>query len=115
MFGIVNPTDKFSGEAYAGLVAEQGDQPAVVPADKPFGGALIDNPGAGETASETAPAATGAFTTSVDEPGNDNVPTAAGDIPGSIETAEGEEGAGPVMTVPLPGFVVAAGLALMLA
>lgn len=115
MFGIVNPTDKFSGEAYSGLVAQVGDKPAGEPADKPFGGALIDNPGAGETASETAPAATGAFTTSVDEPGSDVVPTAADDVPGSIETAEEEDGAGAMVHVPLALIAAAAGLALMLA
>ena len=114
MFGIVNPTDKFSGEAYAGLVAQLGDKPAGEPASKPFDGALIDNPGVGETASETAPAATGAFTTSVDEPGDDNVPTAAGDASGSIETAE-EEGAGAVVGAPLAAFVAAAVMALVLA
>lgn len=114
MFGIINPTDKFSGEAYAGLVSAAGDKPAGEPASKPFGGALVENSGEGETASETAPAATGAFTTSVDEPGNDEaVPTAA-DVPGSIETAE-EEGAGALMAAPLVGCVVAAGLTLVLA
>lgn len=115
MFGIVNPTAKYSGEAYAALVAEAGDKPAVDPASKPFGGALIDNPGDGDTASQTAPVATGAFTTSVDEPG-DAVPTAADSIPGSIETAQGEdEGSGALVSVPVAGFAAAMGVALLLA
>lgn len=115
MFGIINPTDKFSGEAYAGLVSQLGDKSATEPSRKPFGGALIDNPGTGETASETAPAATGAFTTSVNEPGDDGVPTAADDVPGSIETAEeGDEVSGTAAGPRLTTLVAAAGLALAL-
>lgn len=112
MFGIVNPTDKLSGEAYAALAADLGDKPAVAPR-APFGGALIDNPGADETADETAPpAATGAFTTSVDEPGAD-VPTAADDVPGSIETAE--EGSGAVVAgAPVAGLAAVVGVAMFL-
>lgn len=107
MFGIVNPTRKFSGNTYAGLAAGLEDKTAVEPSRGPFGGALIGNPDAELNGSGTAPA-TGAFTTSTGRP------TSVDTIPGSIETDDDEDG-GAMVGAPVVGIVAALGVALLLA
>lgn len=109
MFGIVSPTRKFSGNAYAALASSLEDKTAAEPNRGPFGGALIDNPDAELDGSGTAPA-TGAFTT------NTGRPTSVDTIPGSIETVEDdEEDGGAIVGAPIVGLMAAFGVALLLA
>lgn len=107
MFGIVNPTRKLSGNAYAALAAGLEDKKAAEPNRGPFGGALIDNPDAELGGSGTVPA-TGAFTTNIGRP------TGVDSIPGSIETDEEEDG-GAMVGASVAGLAAAFGIALLLA
>lgn len=109
MFGIVNPTRKLSGNAYAALAAGLEDKKAADPNRGPFGGALVDNPDA-ELGGSGSASATGAFTTNIGRP------TGVDSIPGSIETeVDDEEDGSATVGAPVVGLVAAFGVALLLA
>jgi hypothetical protein len=104
MFGIVNPTNESSRESYAALVSGLEDKKAVEPADGPFGGALIDNPGPvdGNHGDGSAPTVGGgnggAVTTGVGGDGpqtTGDVPDAEGSDPGPGSDSDPSSVSGP--------------------
>src|SRR5690554_2901730 len=133
MFGVVNPTEEQSGDAYASLVAQLDGGKSAAPKRFPFGGALIDNPNladggddAGDDASATGgstakPTGTqssgGADATdpALSAPGADTPPASggSGESAESTETNPSGSGAGSILA-PMAGLVGAVGFAVLL-